>query len=310
MTTTALTRRLAAAGQRRRWRENLEGYLWAAPWFIGFVIFIAGPMIASLLLSFTRYDLADPPRFIGLDNYSEMAADPRILGTLIVTTIFALVTVPTNLLLGLGLALLVNMNVRGIAFWRTIYYLPAVTPAVAYAQIWVWIFNRDYGLLNYLLSLVGINGPSWLTDPDFILPALIIMTIWGVGASMIINLAGLQSIPTELFEAAAIDGANGLARFRHITIPMMSPVIFYNLVIGVIGALQSFTTIFIVTRGGTREEGMVFMIYLYQQAFGLLRMGYASAMAWLLFVYIVLWTLLIFRTGTSWVYYEGQRRTR
>jgi multiple sugar transport system permease protein len=296
------------AARRRRWRETLEGYLWVAPWLIGFVLFVAGPMIASLLLSFSRYELANPPRFIGLDNYAEMLTDPRIPRSLWITTVFALATVPANLLLGLGLALLVNMNVRGVAFWRTVYYLPAVTPAVAYAQIWVWIFNKDYGLLNYLLSLVGIEGPSWLTDSQWIMPALIIMTLWGVGASMIINLAGLQSIPTELYEASAIDGATGLGRFIHITIPMMSPVIFYNLIIGVIGALQSFTTIFIISRGGTREEGLVFMIYLYQQAFGLLRMGYASAMAWLLFLYILILTLLIFRGAAGRVYYEGQRR--
>jgi multiple sugar transport system permease protein len=308
MASTALAHVHSDSRRRRHLRESLEGYLWASPWLIGFVIFIAGPMLASIGLSFSLYDLAKPPRFIGLENFEELVTDSRVPRTMLTTTIFALATVPANLLMGLGLALLVNMKIRGIGVWRTLYYLPAVTPAVAYAQIWIWLFNKDYGLINAFLSIFGIDGPGWLVDSSWVLPSLIIMTFWGVGGSMIINLAGLQGIPTHLYEAAEIDGAGGLSKFWHITVPMMSPVVFYNLVIGVIGALQAFTIIFIVTGG--KEDGMTFMVYLYKQAFGLLRMGYGSAMAWLLFLYILLWTLLIFRSGRSWVYYEGQLRGR
>jgi multiple sugar transport system permease protein len=251
--------------------------------------------------------MANPPRFIGLDNFTELLGDRLILKTLLITTFFALGTVPTNLLMGLILAIVVNLNVRGVTFWRTVYYLPAVMPAVAYAQLWGWMFNRDFGLINAALRwLFGIEGPAWLSDERWILPSLIFMTFWGVGGSMIINLAGLQGIPSHLYEAAAIDGASGWSRFWSITIPMMSPVIFFNLVMGLIGAMQAFTIIFLLTNSGQREDGMTFMIYLYKNAFGALRMGYASAMAWVLFAYILILTLFVFRTATSWVYYEGQ----
>lgn len=298
------------ATRKRHIRESLEGYLWASPWFAGFLIFIAGPMLASVYLAFTHYDLANPPQFVGLANIQELLTDPLVLKTLIITTIFALATVPTNLLFGLILAVIVNMNVRGVTFWRTVYYLPAITPVVAYAQLWIWIFNRDYGLLNSFLHLFGIQGPAWLGDPSWVLPSLIIMTFWGVGVPMVINLAGLQGIPTQLYEAASIDGASDWYRFWSITIPMMSPVIFYNLVMGVIGAMQAFTTIFLLTNGGQQENGMVFMIYLYKEAFSSLRMGYGSALAWVLFLYILALSLLIFRSAKSWVYYEGQLQGR
>lgn len=296
-----------AVRRRRHLKETLEGYLWASPWIIGFVVFFAGPMLVSIYLSFADYDLANAPRFIGLDNFAELLGDRLVLKTLIITTLFALGTVPTSLLIGLVLAIMVNMNVRGMTFWRTVYYLPAVMPAVAYAQLWGWMFNRDFGLINAALRwLFGIQGPAWLGDDHWILPSLIVMTFWGVGGSMIINLAGLQGIPTHLYEAAAIDGATGWSRFWAITVPMMSPVIFFNLVIGLIGAMQAFTIIFLLTNSGQREDGMTFMIYLYKNAFGALRMGYASALAWVLFVYILILTLFVFRSATSWVFYEGQ----
>lgn len=297
---------------RRELMRNLEGWLWISPWLIGMLIFVVGPMVTSFYWAFTSYDIVNPAKWVGLKNYANLVQDPLVLKSLINTFYFAGVSVPLGLFLGLLLALLVNQNVRGISFWRTIYYLPAITATVAYAQLWRFLLMRDFGLINNILALVGIQGPNWFS-PRWIIPAFIMMSIWGVGGSMIINLAGLQSIPTELYDAAKVDGAAGWRLLRHITLPMMSPVIFYNLVMGIIGAMQSFTAFFIITSdpgnwGVPSEVGMVYMVYLYRNAFFLFRMGYGSALAWVLFIVILALTLLVFRSASRWVYYAGESR--
>jgi multiple sugar transport system permease protein len=296
-------------------RETLWGYVFISPWLFGFIVFTVGPMIASLVLSFTRYNVTSPPVFIGLENYVKLfAGDPRFWHSLGITVRFALVAIPLNLVFGFVLALLLNQNVPGVAFWRTVYYLPSVIAGVAVAILWSLIFNPRFGILNWLLSLVGIDGPGWLASPDWAVPALIIMSLWSVGGGMIIYLSGLQSIPTALYEAAQIDGANAAQRLFYITIPLMSPVIFYNLVIGIIGTFQYFTEVYVITAtadtglGGPLESTLFYNVYLYSNAFRYLNMGYASALAWVLFVIVLVLTLLVFRSSALWVYYEGELR--
>ena len=296
-------------------RETLWGYIFISPWLIGFIIFTVGPMIASLLLSLTRYNITTPPVFIGLENYTKLfTGDPRFWHSLGLTVKFALVAIPLSLTFGFVLALLLNQNVPGVAFWRTIYYLPSVIAGVAVAILWSLIFNPRFGILNWLLSLVGIDGPGWLASPDWAMPALVIMSLWSVGGGMIIYLSGLQSIPTALYEAAQIDGANSRQRLFYITIPLMSPVIFYNLVIGIIATFHYFTEVYVITAtadtglGGPLESTLFYNVYLYSNAFRYLNMGYASALAWVLFVIVLVLTLLVFRSSALWVYYEGELR--
>jgi len=295
--------------RRRALVENLHGWLFASPWLIGLCIFFLGPMFWSIGLSFTSYDIVEPPRFIGLGNYADLLSDPLIWLSLRVTTVYALLSVPLNLLLGLAIALLLNQKVRGLAVWRTLFYLPSVVSGVAVAFLWQWIFNGRFGLINYVLSfLFGVDGPNWLDDTGTVLYAFVIMAAWTVGGSMLINLAALQGVPTALYEAAVIDGANGWQRFRHITLPTISPVIFYNLIMGIIAALQSFTLFFVMTQGGPNNATTTFMLYLYRQAFESLHMGYGSAMAWLLFIYLAILTAVIFRSSSRWVHYESPSR--
>lgn len=296
---------------RVRLRENLTGWLWVSPWLLGFVFFTLGPMVASVYFSFTEFPVISPPRWTGLENYVTMfTQDQSFWQSLKVTTLYAIISVPLHLVLGFLVAVLLNQRVRWIALWRTIYYLPSVVSGVAVALLWQWIFNTDFGLANWLLSLVGISGPAWLLDQNWALPALIVMSLWGIGGGMVIYLAGLQGVPTALYEAASIDGATSLQRFWHITLPMVSPVIFFNLVLGIIGALQTFTQAFIMTGGGPKESTYFFMLHLYNNAFQWLKMGYASALGWILFFYILVLTLAVFRFSSAWVYYEGELRRK
>jgi multiple sugar transport system permease protein len=297
MTVSFLGQRMS----RTRRRENIAGWLLVSPWLIGFVLFTAGPMVVSLALSLTKWDIITPPQFVRLDNYAKLAADP------LVTTIYAVVSVPLYLVLGLFLALLLNQKVPGIAFWRTIYYIPSVISGVGVSILWMWVFNRDFGILNWILwRFFGIQGPGWLSTQEWALPSIIIMSLWSVGGSMVLNLAGLQGIPTELYEAARIDGASGRHQLRYITIPMLSPVLFFNLIMGIIAALQAFTPAYVMTNGGPNNATLFLMLYLYSNAFQWLKMGYASSLAWLLFVYIMLMTLLVIRSSSAWVFYQGE----
>ncbi|MGC9064118.1 MAG: carbohydrate ABC transporter permease, partial [bacterium] len=266
-------------------------------------------VVASFWLSMTEYDIINPARFIGFSNYRVLfREDPLFWQALKVTIIYTLGSVPLQLIFGFLIALLMNQKLKGISVFRTIYYLPAVISGVAVSVLWRWIFMPDVGIINILLSKIGITGPRWLGDPNWVLPALVIMSLWGVGGGMVIYLAGLQGIPTELYEAAELDGAGKWAKFIAVTIPMMSPVIFFNLVMGVIGSFQTFTQAYIMTQGGPQNASLFYILYLYQRAFQELRMGYASALAWILFLMILACTIVIFKTSAGWVYYEGIRR--
>jgi multiple sugar transport system permease protein len=290
-------------------REALTFYLLISPWLVGLLLFVLGPMVASLVISFTRWDLLTPAKFVGLANYEKMfTRDPLFWQSLKVTVIYTLVYVPMELAGGLVLALLMNQKLRFRGAFRTIYYLPSVLPGVAFVVLWMWILHPDVGLLNTLLSYVGIEGPRWLADPDWALPALLLMSLWGLGRTMVIYLASLQGIPQHLYEAASIDGANRWQSFWKITLPMLTPTIFFNLVLSIISTFQTFTSAFVATGGGPLDSTLFYVLYLFRQAFEFFNMGYASAMAWVLFVIIFVLTLIIVRTSDRWVFYEGARR--
>jgi len=288
-------------------REAMWAYLLISPWLLGFVWLTAGPMIASAVLSFTEYDVINPPRFVGLGNWIYMfTADPLFWHSLKVTLTYAIVAIPLGLVLGLALALLLNTKIPAIAVWRTIYYMPSVVSGVAVAVLWSYIFNPRFGILNWLLSIVGIKGPGWLGSTQWALPALIIMSLWSVGGGMIIYLAGLQSIPTTLYEAATIDGAGSWQRFWRITLPLITPIIFYNLVIGIIGTFQYFVNAYVMTNGGPANATLFYNLYLYRNTFRWSRLGFGSAMAWFLLFIVLIMTLLVFKSSAMWVYYEGE----
>jgi len=307
--------RAAAVRRPGRWRawhrwlrRNCDGWFFASPWIIGFFLWTLGPMVASFGLAFTEWDLITPARFVGLENLRTMLSDRLVAQSLQVTTIYAVASVPLHIVFGMALALLLNTKIAGLRFYRTAFYLPSVLSGVAVALLWRWLFSTEFGLINQILACVGIQGPSWLGDQRWALPSLVLMSIWGGGGGTIIFLAGLQGIPTELYEAAEADGAHSWQQLFHITLPMMTPVLFFQLIAGVINALQVFTQAFIMTNGGPNNATLFAILYLYRNAFEYQRMGYASALAWVLFIYILILTLLIFRSSTSWVYYEGDIR--
>ena len=293
---------------RARTREAIHGYIFMLPAILGLLIFMLGPIVVSLYLSFTRYDLLTEPEWIGLGNYATLFKDPLFWQALRVSAIYSVASVPLGLALALVAAVLVNQKLRGITIFRSIYYLPTVISGVGVAMLWRWMFNSEYGVINVLLSYVGIDGPAWITDERWALPALIVASLWGIGGTMLIFLAGLQGIPAELYEAAEIDGAGRLRQFRSITLPMISHVTFFNLVLGIIGALQNFTDAFVMTGGGPNNATLFLTLYLYRNAFLYLNMGFASAVAWMLFLIVLVLTLAVFRSSPLWVYYETERR--
>jgi multiple sugar transport system permease protein len=303
-----------ARGLRRRSsnfsrREAITFYLLISPWLVGFLLFVLGPMLASLGISFTQWDLLSPARFVGLANYEKMLTrDPLFWQSLKVTALYTAAYIPIELAGGLVLALLMDQKLRGISVFRTIYYLPSVLPGVAFVVLWMWLLNPDVGLINTLLGYVGIQGPRWLAHPDWALPALLMMSLWGLGRTMVIYLASLQGIPQHLYEAAAIDGAGRWSSFWKITLPLLTPTIFFNLVLSVISTFQTFTSAYVATNGGPLDSTLFYVLYLFRQAFQFFNMGYASALAWVLFLIILALTLLIVRTSDRWVYYEGERR--
>jgi len=290
-------------------REAIWAYVLISPWIIGFIVFTAGPMIASAYFSLTEYDVINPPRFVGLGNWVYMfTQDPLFWHSLKVTLTYAIAAIPLGLVLGLALALLLNANVPGLTIWRTLFYMPSVVSGVAVSVLWSYIFNPRFGIVNWILSWFNIKGPGWLGSVDWALPALIIMSLWGVGGGMIIYLAGLQSIPTTLYEAATIDGANRWQQFLRITLPLITPVILYNLITGIIGTFQYFVQAYIMTDGGPANATLVYNLYLYRNTFRWGRLGFGSAMAWFLMFVVLAMTLLIFRSSAAWVYYEGELR--
>lgn len=293
-------------GNRRKfWLQTIEGYAFISLALIGILLFQIIPMLASLWLSFTEYQLVQPPKFIGLDNFERLAKDPLFWKSLKNTIYYVGVGLPIRLVIAFLAAVLLNQKVKGMGFFRTIFYIPSVTAGVAISIVWTYVYDPRFGLMNYFLSWFGIQGPAWLGSPSWSMPALIIMSFWQLGVPMLIFLAGLQSVPNELHEAAAIDGAGALRRTRYITIPLLTPLIFFNLVMGVIGSFQVFTQVFVMTGGGPLHSTLVYVMYLYNQSFLWFRMGVGSAMAWILFLIIFGLTLIQFRLSSRWVYYEG-----
>lgn len=285
-------------------RRTVIGYLFISPFILGFLLWFLIPALTAVWLTFTDWNLIRSPRYVGLDNITNLWSDKLFWQALKVTTIYTLASVPIGLVTSFLLALLINTKVRGIALFRTIYYLPSIVPAVASAVLWAWIFNTDFGLANVALRAVGLPKIQWLQDPSWALPALIIMSLWGLGGSMVIYLAGLQGIPDVFYEAAEIDGAGRWSQLWNITIPLISPVIFFNLIIGIIGTFQVFTAGFLITDGGPQNSTLFYVLYLYRNGFEFLKMGYAAALAWVLFLVIMALTLLVFKYVGGMVHYE------
>ena len=291
-----------------RQREALQGYLYISPWFFGFLIFTAGPLIASLGLSFTDWGLISAPTFVGLDNYESLWADPVYKIAIEVTAKFTLIRVPLIIGLSLSVALLMTRPVPGIRVFRTLYYLPAVIGGVPMAMIWAWVLNPDYGIMNRLLEFAGTTGPNWLGDPNWALAAIIMISVWDIGFPMIVFIAGLQNIPPILYEAATLDGASSWHKLRHVTLPLLSPTIFFMLVMQIIASFQTFDVIYVVSngRGDPLRSTLMYLLYFYRTTFVRLKAGYGSAMVWVLFIIIMAFTLLMFKSSSLWVYYESE----
>ncbi len=289
-------------------RDTLNGLLFASPWILGFLTFVLYPLAASLYYSFCSYDAISPPHFIGLENYRIMLTqDPLFWRSLWNTLYMAIFGLPVSLAAALGIALLLNQRIRGISIYRTIYFLPSITPVVASSVLWMWLLNPQVGLINTSLHRLGMSSPpAWLSDPNWAKPALILMGLWAVGGGMVIYLASLQDVPASLLEAASLDGAGRWAKFRHVTVPSISPVILFNLIMGLIGTFQYFTQAYVMTNGGPQDATMFYALHLFNRAFQDFEMGYASAMAWVLFVTTLICAIVVFRTSARWVYYAGE----
>jgi multiple sugar transport system permease protein len=296
--------------QLSAWRyrhRHWVGLLFILPWFIGFLWFDVFALVTNIYLSFTDFTVgARVPDWVGLGNYERaFTADPLIALTAKNTVYYMGARVPLIIVFSFSLALLLNANIRGRGFYRTIYYIPSLVPVVASSVIWLFLLRSRGGVINQFLGLFGIEPVPWLTRPEWAKPALVIMSLWDFGAQMVIYMAGLQGIPGELYEAAEIDGANGWRRLTHVTIPLMTPAIFFNLIMGIIGSFQVFASAYVMTGGGPARSTLFYMLYLYNQAFGYFRMGYASAMAVLLFIAILVLTLVLNRSSGRWVFYSG-----
>ena len=291
---------------KHKFRENLVGYLFISPWLVGFFLFTLYPFCRSFYLSLTRYNIIQEPKFIGFANYKMMLfQDDLFWKSLWVTLRYAIVAVPLVLVAGVLLALLLNINVKGMSVFRTIFYLPSIVPVVATTSIFMWILNPQVGLINRFLKIFNIAGPAWLTDPAWTPWTLVFMAVWGAGGSMVIYLAGLKDIPLYLYEAATLDGAGVIKKTRMITLPMLTPVIFFNLVMGVINTFQYFTQAYMFSKGtgGPKDSTLFYALYMFQRSWKYMDMGYGSAMAWVLFLIVMVFTTVIFRTQKKWVHY-------
>jgi multiple sugar transport system permease protein len=298
---------------RRNRREMLAAYGFLSPWIIGFVLFTAVPMVISLYLSFTDYDQINAPRYVGSDNYRQLVHDPKVALALRNTLVYAVMYVPVAMAVALGLAMVLHRVGRAAGFFRTVFYLPVMTPTVAAAALFLLLLNGQKGLVNRGLMLIGVHGPNWTTDSAWMKPGLALTMLWGLGGTVVIYLAALQQVPKDLYEAAQLDGAGSFARFRRITLPMISGALFFTMIVLTIHALQMFDQAYTMFFGGQQnstyanDAALFYVIYLFQQAFGVLRMGYASALAWLLFGIIILITAVQVRLSKRFVYYEGER---
>jgi len=288
-------------------REALDGYIALTPWMIGFIIFTAFPILVSIALSLTEWTVVKEPRVIGLENYRRMFTDdPLFWQSMRATLGYVALSLPLKLVFGLGLALLLNLKIPGMNFFRTVFYIPAVISGVAVSLMWIYLMQPDTGIVNTLLGNIGIQGPKWFWDPDWALPTVALMSVWRVGGSAIIYLAGLQNIPRQLYEAAETDGANGWTRFWKITLPLLTPTIFFQLIIEMIDSFKVFTEAFVITQGGPLKATYFFLLYFYEEAFRNFNMGYASALALVLTVIILAVTVFVNRTRKRWVYYEAE----
>lgn len=305
--------RRAPIGRMAR-AEERAAYLFLLPWLIGIVVFLIGPIVASVLISLTNWNLVSEPQWVGLDNYREMLFDDRkFWQSLRVTLYYTILSVPLYLVFGLAISMLLNLRLRGMYLFRTILYLPAVISGVAVAVLWVSLLNPDLGAINQFLRWIGVSSPPrWLGSPTWAVPALVLVGLWGVGGGAIIYLAGLQNIPPQLYEAAQIDGASVWQQFRHVTLPMLSPTLFFNLITGLIGAFQVFDIAFILggSRGGTSGALNFYLINLWNEGFRSGRLGYASALAWVLVLLAAIVITITFRTSDRWVYYETEPERR
>jgi multiple sugar transport system permease protein len=310
--------RLIPEGRQAR-REALAFYIFIAPWIIGFLAFTIGPVIASFGLSFTQFrysQVGEPPKFLGLGNYQMLANDKVFWKSLKVTAYYSLLSVPLGIIASLSLAALLNQKVPALSIFRTIYYLPSIITGVAVAILWRWILNPEFGVLNFLIALLvgkngliplGIRGPKWFFSEQWVVPAYVLMSLWGLGGPMVIYLAGLQGVPTALYDAATIDGANAWQRFRNVTLPMISPVIQFTFITSIIGSFQIFTQAYVISggRGEPNYASMFYVLYIFLQAFRIYRMGYAAAMAWILFLIILVLTIVALRVSSRAVHYEA-----
>jgi multiple sugar transport system permease protein len=293
-------------------REAIAGYMSVSPWVIGFLLLTLGPILASIYFSFTQWTIVRSPEWVGLDNYVRMFTRDRLFWqALKVTSLFVLMSLPLKLVCGLGLSLLLNLKVRGMNLYRTIFYIPAVISGVAVSLMWMWLLQPDTGVVNTLLAYIGIEGPGWFWDPKWALPSVALMSVWSVGGSAVIYLAGLQNIPPHLYEAAKIDGAGVWQSFWKITLPLLTPTLFFQLIVEMIGSFKVFTEAFVITQGGPLKATYFYLFYFYEEAFQNFNMGYASALALFLMIVIMVATVFVNYTSKHWVYYEagegGQR---
>ena len=301
--------RLVGAKSRLQVQEARWGYIFLIPWLLGLAIFIVGPILASAYFSFQEYDIVSPPEYIGAANYVRaFTADKQFWPSLWRTLYYSLLVVPIGLTGSLLLAILLNQGIRGTNIFRTIFFLPHLTPAVALAVLWIWLFHPTVGPINTVLEGVGIPGPGWLQAKDWALPALIIISLWaGIGGNtMLIFLAGLQGVPRELYEASEIDGAGRWAKFRNVTLPMISPTLLFNLILGIIGALKVFTLAFVATNGGPSYATWFYALHIYRQSFEYFRMGYGAALAWIFVIVLMVFTYIQIVMSRRWVYYAGE----
>jgi len=288
-----------------RQKTTLMAYVFILPQIIGMFCFILGPMIASFIISFSRWNLVDPLQWVGFENFRTRFYSPLFWKVVLNTVYYTFVSVPLGIVISLGLALALNEKIRGVTWYRSVYFAPVVTPMVAVALVWSWLYNPDFGVINTVLNYVGIKGPKWLADTTWAMPSVIIMSIWKtLGFNMVIFLAGLQDIPERLYEVAAIDGANRWHKFRSITLPMLSPSVFFAMIISVISSFQAFSQIYIMTGGGPANSTNVIVLHIYELAFEYWKMGEGCVVGWVLFTIILLFTLIQFSLSGRWVYYE------
>ena len=294
-------------------RENLEGYLFISPWILGMVLFALGPILASFGLAFTRWNLFTEPEYVGWANFQKLAHDPLFYKSVFNTIYYTVFAVPLGLVLALGLAMLVNHRLRGVNFFRTAFFLPNVVAGIAMLLLWKWLFDPNFGLINLFLDWtglmavfewIGIGRPQWISSRTGAMPGMIFMSIWGLGGSMMIFLAGLQNIPRELIEAAELDGAGPWKRFRYVTLPLLTPTIFFLMMVGVIASLQIFNQAYVMTQGGPAHATLFYVLYLFQTAFERFQMGYACAMALVLFIITLIVSLIQLAMGKKWVHYQ------